>query len=245
MAISFVGAELDNLANGDATGSPAIHTDAIEDDLMIGWCGTRQGNAVWNDDGAGGQGWTRLLHNISPNGDDRTISVFYKFHDGSETNPTFTRSLSSNQPGVTAVAVYRGVDTTTPFDVTYVEATHFLETLNNMLAANRAITTVNDNAWVLLLQYATRNEFGTPGAPTNYTLDLGQGGANQQNFAIATRAIASASAETPGVWTHSGTAVSADSSKVTLALREAAAGGANPHNPFGHPFYGPFAGPIA
>lgn len=30
----------------------------------------------------------------------------------------------------------------------------------------------------------------------------------------------------------------------TLAIRPAAAAGANPHGPFGHPFHGPFAGPV-
>lgn len=79
------------------------------------------------------------------------ICVWYKVLDGTETDPVINISTSSSYYGSAygisvQTAIYRGVDQTTPFDVSYVTSTS-AGTASSYVP--NAVTTVTDGAWCL------------------------------------------------------------------------------------------------
>jgi hypothetical protein len=132
----------------------------------------------------------------------------------------------------------RGIDTTTPFDVTFVEGSHYAQANNDPTGACAAVTTVTDGAWVMLLQTITLGNVTVAAAPTNYTLRFSEVGTTNRQAATATREITSAGTETPGTWGHTGGGGTDDARCLTLAIRPAAAAGG------GSVFKGPFGGPF-
>jgi hypothetical protein len=146
----------------------------------------------------------------------------------------------SGSAGANRVSCYtlRGIDTTTPLDVTFAEGSHYAQATNDPVAACAAVTTVTDGAWVMLLQTVSLSNISAAAAPTNYTLRFNEVGTSNRQAATATREIAAAGTETPGTWGHTGGGGTDDARCLTLAIRPAAAGGG------GSVFQGPFRGPF-
>ena len=65
---------------------------------------------------------------------------------------------------------YRGVHTSTPFDVIYSSGSHFAEAQNSTTPNQPDITTATDDAMVVIFHAATHNDINTVGAPASYTL---------------------------------------------------------------------------
>ena len=198
-------------------------------------------------------GWTSLGTITWAAGSDGYMELWRRvFTSASETNPSVNTAVSSRK--VASVVVFRGVDNTTPEDVTPTESNNS----NSLNFAAAAITPAN-NCGILLFQYsayAAVNDaittLGAPATPTGLTIladGLGSsiGGGLFRDLACAydVDGGTALATYTPGAWTHSATAT--DTQEVgnfTIALRPAAAAGSRPQNPLGHPLYGPFGGPI-
>ncbi len=248
MAITHIGSG-DSTRNGNWV-APVIHASATTDDFMVAFVTYSVNGATetWDDDGGGGNGWTQLFSNNETAGRDFTAGCFYKVHDGSESDPTCTLTGASSGPISGVIEVYRGVDTSTPFDVVYAKGDHWDAGVDDALPTNQPIDTASNGAFVVLAHYATNNDISAGAAPTNYTirsaLTPGSSYNNKQIF-TADREIASAGTETPGAWLHTASPDNAaEWGAITLALKAAGGAATNPKGPLGHPFHGPFGGPI-
>jgi hypothetical protein len=196
-----------------------------EDDLLLAFVshGQNQAAQTWDDDGGGGNGWTLLIQNFTS--DERNIesAIYYKIAGASESNPTFTRGSDPGYDLAGTICAIRNVDTNSPFDVAYNNSNHYQDALNDSTPTPPAITTANDDAWVVVFSTVTHNDISAIAAPTNYDLreSLVE---NNNNHMLATREIASAGTETPGAWTNTAAANDGESHSYTLALRPAGAG---------------------
>ena len=168
-------------------------------------------------------GFSEIVDVESDSGRDRRVAVAWKIAGASEpSNYTFTNANDQRIFGI--MTAWSGVDTSTPFDVSYVDGTHRTEGNNDENVAAGPITTVTNEALVVLLQYITHNDITATGMPTGYTEAYAENGNDfDGQGVIAYKAVASAGLETPGVWTHTenGTGVN-DTTNVTVALRPAA-----------------------
>lgn len=167
-------------------------------------------------------GWT-LLHNANPTtGRDRVEYVWYRrFTSGSETNPTMTISIA--QEHSCSVHVFRNVDTVQPFDALF----QFSSNQNDTTPVNPAITTVTDNAAIVLLHGATHDDISVAGVPTTPSgLTLGEtilGGTNDHRGQITAYLLdaGTAGTVTPTAWTHTSSPTgTAEWSVYTIALRD-------------------------
>lgn len=223
MAITYV-AGSSNVANTYAV-TGTIPTGSTTGDLMIALCsaGGNFGTADWADDGGGSNGWTRIVTNFTATGRDEISGIFYKIHDGSESDPTFTLTDTDNDAVVVIMATFRGVDTSTPFDVTYNNTNHFLFSENDGNPASPDITTNTNGAFVLLL-LGMSQRIAVFGAPTGYTLGENNPDDYDQCAGIAYKELATAGAENPGVWQNTDPYLNAESHAYTLAIKPALAG---------------------
>jgi len=166
-------------------------------------------------------GWTELFSENPTSGRDRVEYMFYKvFTSDSETDPVMTNSTTEEWSA--SVHVFRNVDPTTPFDTTY----QFDSGQNDTTPTNPAITTVSDNAAIVLFQGSTHDDITVAGVPTTPTsLTLGEtilGGANDHRGQIAAYKldVGSAATITPTAWTHTSSPTgTAEYTTVTVALR--------------------------
>ncbi len=166
-------------------------------------------------------GWSTLRNDTTVSGRQITTYVFYKkFTSASETNPVLNTDQSDSRGVV--LNVFRGVDTTTAFDVTE----QYTDTENVVNPSNPAITTVTNNAAVLLCLGQSLADATTTGAPSGYT--LGQSTGVTQNHRHTASAydldVGALGTETPGAWTNGGSDGVGDNQEYTMALRPAAGG---------------------
>jgi len=203
--------------------SPSIPAGAQSGDLMLVFGNSSINNVqdIWDDDGGGGNGWTQLDYQLGVSGVDRESAIYYKMHDGSESNPTFTLGITSRNISC-GMSVYRGVDQNSPFDVTYSSGSHYSQGSNNPVPDQPDITTVTDEAMVVIFMGAGGSGITTGGAPDGYTLTQslvpGATYSNRQIFA-ALKVVSTAGVETIGVWTHATTSSGPETQQFTLALR--------------------------
>jgi len=123
--------------------------------------------------------------------------------------------------GSVCLISYRGSQA---LDLTYVKASHYDNTIDSMNAAAKAITTVTNNAMVVLCQMISNTAITTFGAPSSYSQRKAASGINRNIYACD-RIIATADTETPGAYTHTGDDTQ-DQRQFTIALRESVAAGA-------------------
>jgi len=185
-------------------------------------------------------GWTSLGTVEWTAGSDGQVELWRRvFTSSSETNPVVNTDVSGRKSA--SVLVFRGVDNTTPEDVTVVGANQ--SNLTN--STNGAITPTTNNGGLVLFQYhlgAASSQLATLGAPTTPTgltlLSSGSGslvaGANHRDLAAAYKLdYGTASTITPTAWTHTvvGSPSNEDEAETgafTIALRPATAT-AKPH----------------
>lgn len=191
----------------------------------IGGSGTSTFNAI--------SGWTSLGTITDTSGSDYHLELWRRvFTSASETNPSVNTAIATQK--VAVVIVFRGVDTTTPEDVTTTTGTNN----NNLNAANPAISPTANETGIVLCQYIAAtgasnrpSAFGVPATPTGLTLAAsGSGsylGANNLEFIAVAHDVDAdtTSTYTPGAWTHTATNTNTqESGSYTIAMRPAAAG---------------------
>lgn len=223
--ITFVGCFSVGANSGTGGTNIGEPTGAAEGDLLFALA---TGNQTASWDTTAGDDFTEIDDVQATTGSPANANLIaYRFRGASAGTNTITHSGSSGQWQIHLCA-FRGVHATTPIDVTYVRATHYNEGASTGAnPAAQAITTVTNNAWVILAENWS-NTTGmsiTGGAPTNYTLRQGPAGstASGRASAIASREITTAGAQTPGVWTHSPSGGADDARNFTIALRPSAA----------------------
>lgn len=225
MAITFVAYSESDSAGATAL-SPAIPTGTTTDDLMLAMCFVGDStlpDGVWDDDGGGGNSWTKLIENYSTTGRSAAGAIFYKkATSGSESTPTFTYDATSRTMGA-MIMTLRGVDTTTPFDVTYANGSHYVFTENQKSPTAAAITTATNGAWVVIAAGMTHN-LDTWGAPSGYTIRNGTLIANNRTMSFATKEVTTAGVETPGAFSNTDAVNDNESQVYTLAIRPAGTG---------------------
>ena len=246
MAITYVGSASDDQGFNANNLTPTLPTHAA-DDFMLAfmWCDaqpTAPTTALIT-----ATGWTNLYQDeLNTDGRDTSWSLWYKkATSSSETDPVFT--VDTSVVHTVQIAVFRGVDTTTPFDVT----TTSNGGTNDETPPLPTITTVNDNCAIVVFGGQSHDDLSAFGAPSGYTLnvgiDRGSGAHRGYNYGAYLLDAGTAALEDPGSWTHTGNGSGvADWQNVTIALR-AAGGGAqtitlDPLSPVSLPTLG-LAGP--
>ena len=228
MAITFVGGSYVRDGNG-----PNVSTDLSSMDS-----GTIAANdfailtvMVDQDDltaitQTAGDTFTLLHYDESSAGRDRGSAMFYRRLTGLEGTVTFEGTGDTVEEHSICLSVWRGVDTTTAFDVTFAAADHYTEGQNNYNLTPDPVTTVTNGAMVILAETITHDDITTAGAPTNYTIAVDGTGTTQDHAQQihVYREIATATTETPGAFTHTVNNTVAEAQCRTVALRPAPSG---------------------
>lgn len=230
MAITHVGQDDESGASGNTTDMTFTLPTHQADDFGIIIASYRNTLTATMAIGTA-TGWTQIgTTKDTTAGDDIRSMIWYKkFTSSSETNPAVTIDLGRNRSAL--LHVFRGVDTTTPFDVTHTEG----DGTNSATPTNPAITTGTANACVLLWHNNTNTEitvYGKPTAPTGLadgvTTILLAGG-NVQQFTAYKLDVGAAATITPDAWTHTAVTTVGEYHTYTIALRaQAAAAGVVP-----------------
>ena len=158
----------------DSAGATTITFDMstithTTDDLMIAFVKQSENTAqqIWDDDGGGGEGWTRAAYNRTTGGRDQETAIFWKFAtSASENDPTFDwDSGGTNEPMSGSLIVYRGVDTVIPF-----QGPTYLAAQNDANPPNPDVDVNFANTRVVCFHAATHDDISTVAAPTGFTL---------------------------------------------------------------------------
>ena len=165
MAITHVGSNTQDAA-GALSLTFTIPGGAALGDFMI--CFVKQSENTtgreWDDDGGGGNGWIRLAYNRTTGGRDMETAIYYKTHDGSESNPTFTwASGVTTEPMSGMLEVYRGSNIQI-VDFGYANAQ------NDANPPNPTVDVPSDPQSVVVFHGATHDDISAVAAPTGYTL---------------------------------------------------------------------------
>lgn len=193
------------------------------DDFLIAFVkeSNNAGAQVWDDDGGGGNGWTREAYNRTTSGRDQETAVYWKFAtSASEPNPTFTWAGTTN-PMTGILLVYRGVDTNSPFtELTYANGT------NDCNPPNPAVQVDNINTRVVCFHAATHDDISSVGAPTGFTIrDYQYGGsaghtADHRDSFSADIVVSTTGPYSPPDWTHGASNTTPEWSTYSIALNE-------------------------
>lgn len=152
---------------------------------------------------------------------DNQIAIAWKIR-GADAGDGYSFGYSgAAKPMAGALLLFRGVDPVTPFDVPYVEASHYAFYANDSLSAAKPINIVTGGAAVLLFQFLTQSiGTGPPGMPTGYTESESiQMTASGRAMTSCYKIVGAPGTETPGVWLHTDSNGTSDTSNFTLALR--------------------------
>jgi len=209
MAISFI---------GSAEGSSSPNTDTTVDlsgismaqnDLVI------VAQAIGDNDNTAlnltmvSTGWTELFTDIDNTADDQDVylGIWYKFMGATPDSSAVVDGLGGTDAASAAIAmVFRGVDTTTPFDVTTTTATG----TNTMHPNPPSIDHLNPTGLWTVIVGASGHTIGGTGTytfPTGYTtnaIDRGHDDTSDVTVGMGYKTTP-ADPEDPGVMTHSGT----------------------------------------
>jgi hypothetical protein len=149
-------------------------------------------------------------------GSDPDYLISYKFADGTESGTGLTINRS-NSRGAAVIQVFRGIDETTPFDVTYTTASS--GGVNGDPDAP-SITTVTDNSMVVAIGFLDDDSGVTVTVPSGYSnLNYGESSASSGGDSVtmmASKLLATAGSENPPGFSTTG---SDAWQAVTVALR--------------------------
>lgn len=231
MAITFVGAgtPVTDDVTAQATGNTfSPHANTLTNDLMIAVIGRDDDNDAWDDPPA--TGWTIIAQPANTTGRDYRLLLAYKIATSdSESNVTFTgTNVLTNIENSGAILTFRGVDTASPFDVTYSSASHLLTLQNVTNPAThvaKPITTITDGAVVLLAEHTAAAGVTNSADPTGYTNRLRIINNASGNVQVWTKEVATAGTETPDTAGYTLDDIDADGGIITIAMQPADAGG--------------------
>jgi len=245
MAIAFRSMASDN---GDVNTSTAITitkpSGTVDDDLMVLFvCADNSDDDTPSPAFDLPGGWTTIFDQVETAGRGRGFALAYKKASSEGANYAITHNFTT--PSTTemngVILSYSGVDTTTALDQTTPAAD---VTLNTTTPDPPSITTTTANAMVVCGCMTTGTVGSAYDPPAGYT-ERADVDFDHTGLAVAEFLNVGADAENPGTFTHTNGQSTDDSIAWTLALKAAAAAGATPHNPLGHPLYGPLRGPIS
>ena len=232
MAITFVGAGTASSLNTSGDVSPVPNASTLIDDLMI--LVQHRNDELGTFDAV--TGFTEIHQEAPTTGQDRSTGLWYRVATADAPGAvTCGHSDAGMEQYSAQIMTFRGVDTTTPLDVTFAAGTHRVNRVNKAspnVDAFQAITTVTDGAFVLAIEMVTHDDITSNADPTNYTNAyrlIGTSPTHQHRQQQAWyREIATAGAETPGAPAYTSSLLTAESTQYTIALRPAAAGGTDP-----------------
>ncbi len=220
MALSFVGGDYD----GSVTGGNITLTapgGIAEDDFVIVSAG--DGTLSNQTMSMVTSGFTTEADLYANDSYDSNLGLFYKLMGGTP-DSTFVVTGSGDTEYDTAAAFHcwRGIDTSTPLDQTTTTATG----TNSPDTNPPSITTVTDNAQVIAIGSSSDGTADPSTSPSGYSNEYWEssnGGSDlsYQGAGLASKLVASAGAEDPGIWDF--TSGSTESwCAATMALRPAA-----------------------
>ncbi len=159
---------------------------------------------------------------------DTEFRLFYMVQGATpDTTLTITRTNNAAYGGATVVQVWRGVDTTTPIDVTGTPAS----TTNGSRGNPPAITPVTSGAVVIAAGAGTQgtggSAFTVPSGMTNAVTTFSDGTTSDIGVWIASATWTSGSYDPPA-WTGGATSTSSSAAAQTIALRPWVAQNVNP-----------------
>ena len=206
-----------NQAGTATSRTVAEPTGTAEDDIVFLFCDIDAQDGDWTDP----TDFTEIDQQPSAGAHD--VYLGYKIR-GSTAGEALTCTYSGTSANIRVIsATFRGVDTTTPLDVTYSTGSHHNTTANDdCLTAAQPVTTVTDDSWVLLFQSCEDDADITEGMPSGFT-ERFSFDALDRIETMASMVDTTAGLVTPGVWTHTDTASTDDSSNFTVVLRESGA----------------------
>jgi hypothetical protein len=217
--ITFVDSDVNHTDPGT---SLSLSFTCAEDDYALIYARSDESGSI-NVISINGGGWTTIDNQNPTSGRDRVEYLFGRVMDGTETSVTVDYTVSEQISA--SIHIFRGVDTTTPLDVTQV----FDSGANDATPTNPAITPTTANGCLVLFSGQTVNDVTTPGLPTTPSgLTLGETvyGASTSNHRGQCTAYkldyGAAATITPTAWTHTVSSPSvAEYSSWTVALRPA------------------------
>ena len=227
MPISFVG--IGTISSGvGIVGTTGFNVDmpagVREDDLLILY--THRENDTGDFDTP--TGWTRQTAIDGPEtaGNDMSTGIFTRLAPASPPASyalTHTDTVGENWSAV--ILAYRGVDTTTPLDVTPA-ASHYVHRTDKAspnVDAFQEITTVTDGAYVLALEAVTNDDITSNADPDGYTNRVRHvgGSFDFRQIQVWDTEVATADTVTPGAPAYTSDATVAESAQATMALRPA------------------------
>lgn len=216
MALSFVGS-----ASGSATGgndvTVTLPAGTQEDDVVFLGYFVEDENDV--DMAPNTSGYTELADVYRAHTVDANLGVFYKAMGASPDTSVTCPGRGSGAAGAVAVVhVWRGVDLTTPIDVTTTT-----DTGTGAIPDSPSITTVTDNAVVLTIGTSQRIDSAVT-APSGYINSVSTSSSDGGTIGMASKVVATAGAEDPGAWQDWDSQANRAWCAATVAIRPAAAG---------------------
>lgn len=195
MAITLVGTASASTIN-DTNVTVTLPVGTTTDDVVYAaFC---FGDPTDRDVGIVTSGYTELADLFANDNRDINFAVYRKVMGGTpDTTVEFdTPTATGNIAAAGAVVVLRGVDTTTPEDATTTTATG----IDGSQVDPPSITTATNGAWVIAA--AGWTNLAVPTAPSGYSNLIEDSGDDAQdaNIMMATKEIATAGAENPGVF---------------------------------------------
>lgn len=223
MAISFVSAATAGAADG---GDPSLTLSSVqENDLVIVAVNEAGNGSVDIDVSMTTSGYTEIADLFADDVAETNLGVFYKFMPATpDATAVGNGSGDTNNAVHAAYMAFRGVDLTTPFDVSSTTATG----TNTFDPDPPSIDYTSSGVWVVVAAGSAHN-LGIGESytfPTGYTTDAVSDSTDDDNDATVGMGYNSGPGdpEDPGALAHSGTDSGAFSwAAVTMALRPAAA----------------------
>ena len=168
--------------------------------------------------------YTELVELYADDGRDANLAICYKVQGPTpDTSITCTGTGSSTNSAVTAVHVWRGVDTTNPIDVTITTATG----INTGTFDSPSTSPTTTGAIVLSLGLGTSlNARTAPVCPTGYGNQVNESTdpGNAACVGIASKAWSGSGSEDPGAWSNLSISSNDSWAAATLVLRPASGG---------------------
>ena len=207
-AITFVGGDMDREASNTNDLTFVLPTHQADDFAIVTVGSQFTDNATISTNATG---WAQRGSTRDNGGQasKQLSAIFYKkLTSSSESNPSFQWSAADYHTG--QLTVWRGVDTTTPFDTTET----YSRTINEGNSTHPAITTTTDNCALILWDLATHDDIEVIGLPTTPSGLVGLDASDQsiggptnvndwrQSVTCYKENVGSAGTYTPSVWTH-------------------------------------------
>ena len=224
MALEYVGGNSVNGSYGDYSISLTALTGGLSasasagDIVIVAWSNCAGAN-VSGTMSINTSGYTALGHIFANDTRDTNTKVSYKVLSGTPDTTISVRDDDGGNAGVCSVHVWRGIDTTTPMDVTFVSSGGG----NTGIPDPGSITPITVGAYVIAIGTGTSNTTRTPTAPTGYSNLIFKSnitGGISQTCAICSKAWTSG-AEDPGVFGGMDSNGQNTCSMFTIALRTA------------------------